>query len=92
MEANPYQELARAFRGAQGGPDGLCMGTVISWPSELDPGRPHKVIAQGNTLERDDLLASPALLPYGLAAGAQVLLLPIEEGQRYIIICKVVEL
>ena len=31
------------------------------------------------------------LLPYGLAAGDQVVLLPIEEKQRYIILCKAVK-
>ena len=84
VEDNPYQRLARIFApGAAEG--GLCLGTVASWPDQDHPTRPHRVIAGGTSQEREDLL------PYGLAAGDQVVLLPIEENQRYIILCKAVK-
>ena len=89
VEDNPYQRLARIFApGAAEG--GLCLGTVASWPDQEHPTRPHRVIAGGTSQEREDLLSAPGLLPHGLAAGDQVVLLPIEENQRYIILCKAV--
>ena len=92
MEDNPYQGIAEALRGAQRGQDGaLCLGRVASWPTPTSPDRPRKIVCQGNTQEREDLLSEPGLLPYGLSDGDQVLLLPVEEAQRYIIICKVVD-
>ena len=67
VEDNPYQRLARIFApGAEEG--GLCLGTVASWPDQDHPTRPHRVIAGGTSQEREDLLSSPGLLPYGLAA------------------------
>lgn len=90
MEDNPYQRLARIFApGAAEG--GLCLGTVAFWPDQDHPTRPHRVIAGGTSQEREDLLSAPGLLPHGLAAGDQVVLLPIEEKQRYIILCKAVK-
>ena len=90
VEENPYQRLARIFTpGAEEG--SLCLGTVASWPDQDHPTRPHRVIAGGTSQEREDLLSSPGLLPHGLAAGDQVVLLPIEEKQRYIILCKAVK-
>ena len=90
VEDNPYQRLARIFApGVEEG--GLCLGTVASWPDQDHPTRPHRVIAGGTSQEREDLLSSPGLLPHGLAAGGQVVLLPIEEKQRYIILCKAVK-
>ena len=90
MEGNPYMELANALRGDSGGAGGLCLGTVSSWPSREAPAQPCRVVAEGTTQEREDLLAAPSLLPYGLEAGDLVVLLPIEEAQRYIILCKAV--
>lgn len=70
---------------------GLCLGRVTSWPDEHNPDRPHRLTAEGNTQERADLLADEGLLPYGLKTGDTVVLFPIEEHQRYVILCKAVK-
>lgn len=90
MEENPYSKLLAAVRPDKGSGTGLVMGEVLSWPTEQAPGRPHKVLAGGNAQERDALLRAEALGEHGLKAGDTVLLLPIEEAQRYIILCQVV--
>lgn len=90
MEESPFGALVEAFRGGDG-EAGLEMGEVLCWPSAEAPGAAHKVLAGGNTQEKGDLLRNEALGPYELAAGDKVLLLPIEEAQRYVIVCKVVE-
>lgn len=76
----------------QGGNEaaGLVMGRVLSWPTAEAPEAYHKVLVGGNTQEKGALLRSEALGAYGLMAGDEVLLLPIEEEQRYVILCKVV--
>lgn len=90
MGKDPFIALGRAMTESDG-TEGLCLGRVTSWPTAMQPQIPHKVLAGGNTQERGELLMDPALGPYGLAAGDTVLLLPIEEEQRYVILCKVVE-
>lgn len=90
MEDNPFEALARQLRGSDA-PAALSLGSVSSWPDRDHPDRPHRVIARGNTQEKEDLLSNPGLLPYALAAGDTVVLLGIEEDQRYVILCKAVE-
>lgn len=93
MEENPFGTLVEAIRreAVTAAPTGLVMGKVLTWPSQAAPMTPHKILAGGNTQERGALRANPTLLPYGLTSGDEVLLLPIEEAQRYIILCKVVD-
>lgn len=75
----------------QGGTDGAPVrGTVISWPSQSRPGVNKQVMADGNIQDKDSLLIDSRFGPYDLAAGDSVLLIPIEDRQRYIILCKVV--
>lgn len=89
MDRNPFHDILAAMApgAASAGP---VVGRVLSWPSSESPGTPQKILAEGNTQERADLRASPGLLPYGLVSGDEVLLLPVEDRQRYIILCKVV--
>lgn len=89
MEDSPFAALVEVFRGGDG-ETGLVMGRVLSWPTVEAPEMAHKVLVGGNTQERGALLRNEALGEYGLAAGDEVLLLPIEEEQRYVILCKVV--
>lgn len=65
-------------------------GTVISWPSQSRPGANKQIMADGNIQDKDSLLIDGRFGPYDLAAGDSVLLIPIEDRQRYIILCKVV--
>ncbi len=92
MEDDPYLKLAGLFGGKNGGGGaaGLALGKVTSAPSEESPDTPLKVSVGGTVQEEGDLLKNAALDDLGFAAGDRVLLLPIEEAQRYIIICKVV--
>lgn len=89
MDRNPYQEILKVTASGAASA-GLVMGRVLSWPSADSPGTQRKILAEGNAQERADLRASPGLLPYGLVSGDEVLLLPVEDRQRYIILCKVV--
>ena len=89
MEDNPFLKLA----GILIPPDtavSLPLGKVISAPNEENPDVPLKVYVGGTVQEREDLLKNAALDDLGFSAGDQLLLLPIEDAQRYIIICKVV--
>ena len=92
MQEDPYQALVQVMRAQsrETQPAGLTLGQVTSWPSEDRPDRPHKVVVADTIQEQEDLYQNAALGRYGLSAGDQVLLLPVEESQRYLIICKVV--
>lgn len=114
-----YLGILAALEGGAAPVAGLVMGKVTS-------AAPLKVLAGGNTMEREELLCNPALLGRGESVsgkltgsgsvgqssgevsmtvegalrrtapiwtvGDELLMLPIEEAQRYVIICKVVEL
>lgn len=70
--------------------DAPVRGVVISWPSPSRPGTSKQVMADGNIQDKDSLLIDSRFGPYDLAAGDAILLAPIEDRQRYIILCKVV--
>ena len=91
MEDNPFLILAEIMQPQPSGVVGdLTMGNVISAPDVENPDRPLRVSVSGTLQDREDLLKSAELDPLGFVAGDQLLLLPIDEAQRYIIICKVV--
>lgn len=83
MEGNPYVELVKEIKNTarEQTPVAYRFGTVVSV-------EPLKVETSGTVQERFDLLRSNNVV--GLAKGDSVLLLPIEEQQRFIILCKVV--
>ena len=91
MEDNPYFKLAEMLKHQASSSKGdLTLGKVITAPDEDNPDRPLIVAVGGTLQEREDLLLNTELDPLGFAAGDQLLMLPIDEAQRYIIICKVV--
>lgn len=91
MEDNPFFKLAEIIqRQASGAAGNLTFGKVISAPDEDNQDRPLRVSVGGTLQEREDLLINAGIDPMGFTAGDQLLMLPIEEAQRYIIICKVV--
>jgi hypothetical protein len=71
-------------------PAGLTFGQVKSWPSASVPDRERQIVVCDTIQEKEDLYRNAALGEYGLSAGDQVLLLPVEEGQKYLVLCKVV--
>jgi len=91
MEGNPYLKLAEMLKPkASSAAGNLTLGIVISAPDKENPGGPLIVGVGGTLQEREDLLINAGLDPLGFASGDQLLMLPIEDAQRYIIICKVV--
>lgn len=95
MQDNPYAVIARVL-GGQNTPrpaaSGLQLGLVLTAPSEEAPDAPLTISVSGTVQEREDLSINAQLDPLGFAPGDQALLLPIDEAQRYIILCKVVSL
>lgn len=93
MEDNPYQKLAEILnqQPREGDISGaLQLGKVLSAPSEESPGTALKVSVAGTVQDPDDLSKNAVLSERDLAAGDRVLLLPVDQAQRYIILCKVV--
>ncbi|MPM11553.1 hypothetical protein SDC9_57899 [bioreactor metagenome] len=93
MEDDPFFKLAELFSGKTNGGgtgSGMQLGKVLSAPSAEEPDTPLKVSVSGTIQEAEDLLKNDALAALDFAAGDSVLLLPIDEAQRYIMICKVV--
>jgi len=85
MEGNPFVELVKSIREdilAQM-PVAYRFGTVVS-------ENPLKIETSGTIQERFDLLRSNTVVD--LKKGDSVLLLPIEDQQKFIILCKVVGL
>lgn len=87
MEDDPFLMLAEMLS-PPGAPAGLTLGKVISAPDADHPGTPLKIAAGGTVQEIEDLLKNSDLTSF--SSGDLLLLLPIEDAQRYIIICKVV--
>lgn len=92
MEDNPYLKLAELLQPKDGRKTaaGLLLGRVISAPDEDNPDRPLKISVSGTVQQAEDLMKNAALGAMDFAAGDTLLLLPIDEAQRYIIFCKVV--
>ena len=84
MEDNPFTSLVRGIReeAKKQIPAFVRLGEVIT-PAPL------KVNVAQTIQEGDALLKSSSLAEF--QAGERLLLIPIENEQRYIIICKVVE-
>lgn len=78
------EALARALGGRKSG-DSLVMGQILS-------KRPLRVLVEGNTQDRDSLLASGRIDSLELEPGDRVAMWPIEDHQRYVILTKVVSL
>lgn len=85
MEGNPYSVLLRAFRSDTEArlPASFRFGTVLS-------ADPLRVEVAGTVQDADDLMKNAALTEFSI--GDALLLVPIENEQRYIILCKVVGL
>lgn len=83
MEGNPYIEMVNALRKDSQDRNQVAyrFGTVTN----VDPLR---IETSGTIQESFDLLRSNAVV--GLEKGDSVLLLPIEDQQKFIILCKVV--
>jgi hypothetical protein len=92
MPGDPYQLFIDLIRREMAGliPGGFVFGKVTSAPDEEAPDRPLKVMVAGTVQEAEDLLRNADLNALGFAAGDRLLLLPIENAQRYVILCKVV--
>lgn len=83
MEA--MEALAKALLGRPGGAPALVMGQVLS-------AKPLRVLAEGNAQDEECLLRSDGVDPQALKAGNRVVLWPVEDRQRYVILAKVVSL
>ncbi len=83
MEDNPYQKLLIMIRAQASGqvPVTFRFGTVISVS-------PLKIEVSDTVQTADDLLKNNAIGV--LNSGDSVLLVPFEEDQRFIILCKLV--
>lgn len=83
MEGNPYTELIQSIRNdiKEQTPVAYRFGKVVS-------ANPLKIETSGTIQDSFDLLRSNTVID--LEAGDSVLLLPIEDQQRFIILCKVV--
>ena len=84
MEVNPYTELVKKLRedAANRTPVFLRFGKVTSTD-------PLKVEVSGTVQEKTNFLKDQRITSFEI--DDNLLLLPIEEDQRFIIICKVVE-
>ncbi len=79
-----YAALADIFAKTRKRPEGaFVLGVVVSWPS------PKHIRADGDVHDEDDLLVDARLALGDLAVGDTVLMAPIEDRQRYVILCKV---
>lgn len=85
MEGNPFSALIENIRCDTGRqiPVTFRFGVVSC-------AEPLKIEVAGTLQEQDSLLKNNALETFN--AGERVLLLPIEDEQRYIIFCKVVSI
>lgn len=87
-----YGKLLRLLRQTQPvAPAGLVFGRVEKWPSAEIPDRPQLVTAEGLQRGQDELLKAAGLGPYDFTEGDLLLMVPIDERQRYVILCKVVD-
>ncbi len=84
MEDNPFVSLVRGIRteAKKQIPTFMRLGEVIT-------ASPLTVNVSQTIQDKDSLLKNSSL--YEFNAGETLLLIPIEEEQRYIIICKVVD-
>lgn len=84
MQDNPYSEIVRAIRKDAGErlPQFYRFGKVVS-------ANPLRIDVAGTIQEKSDLSKSSGL-PV-LMAGDRCLLVPMDDEQRYLILCKVVD-
>lgn len=83
MEGNPYIELINTLR-----KDAQERNTVYYRFGTVVNVNPLRIETSGTVQESFDLLRSNVVV--GFEKGDSVLLLPIEDQQRFIILCKVV--
>jgi len=83
MEGNPYAVLLQTLRKDADAriPVSFRFGTVIT-------ADPLRIEVAGTVQEAEDLIKNAALSEF--AVGDSLLLVPIENEQRYIILCRVV--
>lgn len=84
MEDNPFLKLVNRIKNENESnyPTTHRFGTVNS-------SNPLKIEIEGLTFESEELLKSSHLISFKI--GEELLLIPIENGQRYVIIAKVVD-
>lgn len=82
MDHNPFVSVIQSIRNDKKIPESYRIGTIIS-------PNPLAVEIAGINQGTDALLKSDTLTSFEI--GDRLLLIPIEDEQRYIIICKVVE-
>lgn len=85
MEGNPFVELVKTFRD-----DAKAQTPVAYRFGKVVNEDPLKIETSGTIQEKFDLLRSNTVID--LKKGDSVLLLPIEDQQKFIILCKVVSL
>ena len=81
MENNPFVPVIQAFKDGTKMPAAYRIGTVISIT-------PLTIDVAGTNQDQDDFLKNDILVTFEI--GDQLLLIPIDDEQRYIIVCKVV--
>lgn len=83
MEDNPYSKILNIIRNQASGqiPVTFRFGTVVS-------SAPLKIDVSDTTQTGEDLLKNAAIGE--LHSGDSVLLVPIDDGQKFIVLCKVV--
>lgn len=85
MQGNPYSKLVQALRNDRrmSLPPAFREGKVLST-------NPLRMEVAGNIQEEEDLLKSSGLPP--LEVDDRCLLIPLNDEQQYLILCKVVSL
>ncbi len=81
MSDNPFSKIVTVIREDNKAPAGYRFGTVTSVS-------PLTVDVAGNSQDDSSLLKNYALVSFEI--GDRLLLIPIEDEQRYIVLCKVV--
>jgi hypothetical protein len=82
MENNPFTTMVQAIRDDNKTPAAYRIGTVKSIsPLEVD--------VAGTIQDHDSLLKNEMIITFEF--GDRLLLIPIDDEQRYIILCKVVD-
>jgi hypothetical protein len=83
MNDNPFSSVVKTIREDNKSPESYRLGTVTSVS-------PLIVEVSGTSQDESDLLKNDTLTSFEI--GDRLFLVPIENEQRYIIICKVVNI
>lgn len=83
--SSELEALAGELMGLGKGPAAMVMGRVTAQ-------KPLRILAEGNNQDAESLERSEGLDPDTLSVGDTVLLCPMEDRQRYVILTRVVRL